>query len=98
MSKTAEPLAALVTAALAPVRRSPRTMFSVKLSLRFSAGELTSVTAPAWISGIGTLLFWMPSAMPFSLLVNLNWKVMCSFASPTLSMWISYKALGSSEK
>ena len=28
--------------------------------------------------------------------VNLNWKVMSSFASPLLSMWISYSAFGSS--
>ena len=38
------------------------------------------------------------SVLPFSAFWNLNWNVRCSFASPTLSTWISYSAFGSSLK
>ena len=96
--KVAEPPAALVIDDLLPLRRSPRTMSTVKVSLRFSAAAAGPDTPPAWISGIATLALPIGSVMPFKVFLKRNWKVMSSTPLPLLSMWISYSAFGSSKK
>ncbi len=95
LSKVLLPPVALVTEARVPVRRSPRTTSTVKVSLTFNVGELRSVTWPACVSGIETFLSPIGSVMLLNLFWKRNWKVMSSLASPLLSRWISYSAFGS---
>ena len=87
-----------VTAARVPLRRLPVTTSTVNVSRRFSVAALTPAIAPAWDSGIETILPPTGSWMSFSVFLNRNWKVRSSFASPFWSKWISYSASGSIEK
>ena len=97
-SNTLEPLAALVTGSDRPLRRSPRTTVSVKVSRRLLVAWLGPVMAPACTSGIDTCLPEMGSWMSRSVLVKRNWNVSASVALPVLSMWISYSPFGSMVK
>ena len=69
-AKVALPPAALVIAALVPVRRSPRTMLTVKLSVTFRLAPVVPLTAPNCVSGIATLLPPMVSAWALSAFWN----------------------------
>ena len=89
LAKVALPPAALVTGARMPMRRSPRTTSTVKVSLTLSAAALGAVTWPAWVSGMATFVPLIGRVTPLSALLKRNWKVMSSLPSPLLSMWIS---------
>ena len=93
LANTLLPVAALVIWPCTPVRRSPRTMSTVKVSLTFSVAAFGALTWPNWVSGMATSLV-LPAGpiarvLAFSALLKRNWKVMSSLPSPLLSMWIS---------
>ena len=68
------------------------------MTLRFWVSVRPGPIPPILISGTAT--FWSPTGTVRFLyvLLNLNWNVMSSRASPSLSTWISYRASGSSVK
>ena len=89
LAKTLLPPVALVTEPRVPVRRSPRTMSTVKVSLTFDAAALGALIWPDCVSGIATSVPPIFSVVPRSVLLKRNWKVMSSLPSPLLSTWIS---------
>jgi hypothetical protein len=89
LAKMLLPPVALVTEPRAPVRRSPRTMSTVKVSLTFDAAALGALIWPDCVSGIATSVPPILSVVPRSVLLKRNWKVMSSLPSPLLSTWIS---------
>jgi hypothetical protein len=88
LAKMLLPPVALVTEPRAPVRRSPRTMSTVKVSLTFDAAALGADLARLR-HGIATSVPPIFSVVPRSVLLKRNWKVMSSLPSPLLSTWIS---------